>query len=85
MKNLFLISVVIAYVLAFKNMRAQVIAPLGNANFELKFNYIVFTDSYFDNSSNQDDGIYIGIEGYGHIAPNIYLGGEVGQGIKRCL
>ena len=85
MKYLFLISVCIAYVLTPATMQAQVIAPLGKANFEIKFDYIVFTDGYFDNFLNQDDGIYVGIEGYGYIAQNIYLGGEVGQGVNMSL
>ena len=53
-------------------------APLGKGNFALKLDYIVFTDSYFDPGGNQDDGVCVGLEGYGEILPNLYLGGEIG-------
>lgn len=55
-------------------------APLGNGNFAVKLDYIVFTDSYFDRHGNQDDGLYLGLEGYAKITPNLYLGGEIGTG-----
>jgi hypothetical protein len=76
MKKLFLISTVIAFVITSATVHAQVVAPLGQSNFVLKFDYIVFTDGFFDNQGN---GLYIGLEGYGKIASNFYLGGEVGQ------
>ena len=53
-------------------------APLGKGNFAVKLDYIVFTDPHFDRSGNQDDGLYLGLEGYGRISPNVYLGGEIG-------
>ena len=79
MKKLFLISIGIAFVMTSATVQAQVVAPLGKGNFALKFDYIVFTDGFFDNLGNEDDGLYIGLEGYGKIASNFYLGGEVGQ------
>jgi hypothetical protein len=85
MKNLFLISIGIAFVLSSVKIHAQVIAPLGKGNLALKFDYIVFTDGFFDNQGNEDDGLYIGLEGYGKIAPNFYLGGEVGQAANISL
>ena len=85
MKKLFLILIGIALLVASAIVQAQIVAPIGVGNLALKFDYIVFTDSYFDSSFNQDDGIYIGIEGYGKIASNIYLGGEIGQGININL
>lgn len=55
-------------------------APLGKGNVAVKLDYISFTDSYFDATEN--DGVYFGIEGYGRIAPDLYLGGAVGQGVN---
>ena len=66
--------------LAYQPLQAQIVAPLGKGNFALKFDYIAFTDGFFDKLGNQDDGLYIGLEGYGKIASNLYLGGEIGQG-----
>jgi hypothetical protein len=62
--------------------KAETKAPLGKGNFALKFGYIVFTDSQLDKSGNQDDGVYIGLEGYGRIMPNFYIGGEIGQAVN---
>ena len=79
MKKIFLISIGIAFVMISVTVQAQVVVPLGNSNFALKLDYITFTDGYFDNPGNEDDGLYIGLEGYGKITSNIYLGGEIGQ------
>jgi len=57
-------------------------APLGNGNFAVKLDYIVFTDAHFDRGGNQDDGLYLGLEGYGKITSNLYLGGEIGTGFN---
>ena len=80
MKKLFLTAIVITFVLNYGPVQAQVVTPIGKINFALKFDYIIFTDGFFDKLGNEDDGIYIGLEGYGKIAPNFYLGGEIGQG-----
>ena len=80
MKKFFLTAIVIAFVLNSGPVPAQVVTPLGKVNFALKFDYIVFTDGFFDRPGNEDDGIYIGLEGYGKIASDFYLGGEIGQG-----
>ena len=85
MKKLFLISTVIAFVITSATVHAQVVAPLGQGNIALKFDYIVFTDGFFDNLGNEDDGLYIGLEAYGKIASNFYLGGEVGQAANISL
>jgi hypothetical protein len=85
MKKLFLISKVIAIVITSATVHAQVVAPLGQGNIALKFDYIVFTDGFFDNLGNEDDGLYIGLEAYGKIASNFYLGGEVGQAANIAL
>ena len=80
MKKLFLTAIVITFILNSGPIPAQVVTPIGKINFALKFDYIIFTDGFFDKLGNEDDGIYIGLEGYGKIAQNFYLGGEIGQG-----
>ena len=82
MKRLFLISICTVFVMTSAVLHAQERIPLGNSNVSVKLDYIVFTDNHFDNPGNEDDGLYIGIEGYGEILPNLYLGGEIGQGIN---
>lgn len=82
MKRLFLISICTVFVMTSAVLHAQERIPLGNGNVSVKLDYIVFTDNHFDNPGNEDDGLYIGIEGYGKILPNLYLGGEIGQGIN---
>jgi len=82
MKRLFLFSTIIVFIMASTSVYAEERARLGNGNFALKLDYIVFTDGHFDDPGNEDDGLYIGIEGYGEIIPNLYLGGELGQGIN---
>jgi hypothetical protein len=47
--------------------------PLGGGSVALKVDRLQFTDD-----TNKDSGAYIGIEAYGKIAPNLYLGGEIG-------
>lgn len=85
MKKLFLFSTAIAFIITSAIVHAQVIAPFGQGNFALKFDYIVFTDGFFDNRGNQDDGLYIGLEAYAKIASNFYLGGEIGQAANISL
>ena len=82
MKRLFLISICIVFVMTSAALHAQERVPLGNGNVALKLDYIAFTDGYFDKPGNEDDGLYIGLEGYGKIYRNLYLGGEVGQAIN---
>jgi len=81
-KRLFLISICIVFVMTSAALHAQERVPLGKGNVAVKLDYIVFTDGHFDNPGNEDDGLYIGLEGYGQIFPNLYLGGEVGQGFN---
>ncbi|MFB0532241.1 MAG: hypothetical protein ACETVU_01070 [Desulfatiglandales bacterium] len=82
MKRLFLFLIIIFFIIASTSVYAEERARLGNGNFALKLDYIVFTDGHFDDPGNEDDGLYIGIEGYGEITPNLYLGGEVGQAVN---
>lgn len=89
MKRLFLILVCIVFVMTSGAIHAQEAAPLDdakekkfplgkNGNFAVKLDYIRFTDGHFKNSRVEDDGLYIGLEGYARIYPNLYLGAEVG-------
>lgn len=78
MKRWILISITMVFVMASTAGSAAERAPLGKGNFALKLDYIVFTDSHFDRDGNQNDGLYVGLEGYGEILPNLYLGGEIG-------
>jgi len=80
MKRLMLFCLIGAFVVASPVVYAQENAPLGNGNFAVKLDYIAFTDGHFDDVGNENDALYIGIEGYGKITPNLYLGGELGTG-----
>jgi hypothetical protein len=82
MKRLFLISISIVFVMTSAALHAQERVPLGNGNFAVKLDYITFTDDHFDKAGNEDDGFYIGLEGYGRIYGNLYLGGEVGGAVN---
>jgi hypothetical protein len=73
MKRLFLFSLIVAFIIAPTAVYAAEKVPLGIGNLAVKVDYINFTDNLED-----DDGLYIGLEGYGKIIPNLYLGAEVG-------
>jgi len=85
MRRLMLFCLVGAFVMTSTVVFAQEKAPLGKGNFAVKLDYIAFTDDHFDEGGNQDDGLYIGLEGYGEISPNWYLGGEIGNAINIDL
>jgi len=80
MKKLLWFCLIGAFVVESTFVSAQEKAPLGNGNFVLKLDYIAFTDSHFDVAGIANEGSYIGLEGYGKITPNLYLGGEIGVG-----
>jgi hypothetical protein len=80
MKRLFLYSTILVLIIASNAVYAEEKVPLGKSNFALKLDYIQFTDDFW--SDLDDDGLYIGIEGYFEIMPNVYLGGEVGNGVN---
>ena len=81
MKRFLLFSLVVGLVLVFSSAYAEVRgpsrAPLGFGNFALKVDYINFTENDLEDL-DVDTAAYVGIEGYGLIAPNLYLGIEVG-------
>ena len=82
MKRILFFSMCLIIIATSAAVKAETKAPLGKGNFAVKFDYIMFTDSQLDRSGNQDDGVYVGLEGYGQIMPNFYIGGEVGQAIN---
>lgn len=50
---------------------------LGWANFALKADYVVFTSSFWKDNDLENAPL-IGLEGYGSVYRNLYLGGEIG-------
>lgn len=86
MKRVLLISIGIVFVMTCTIVQAQEKLPLGNTNFAVKLDYIVFTHSHFD-PPEEDDGFYLGLEGYKQITqnPNWYLGGEIGSAVNITL
>jgi hypothetical protein len=74
MKKVMLIG---AFLMTSTVVSAQEKAPLGVGNLALKVDYIAFTEDDLEDL-DVDSGLYLGIEGYGEITPNLYLGLEVG-------
>jgi hypothetical protein len=60
---------------------AQEKAPLGVGNLALKVDYIAFTEDDLEDA-DVDSGLYLGIEGFGEVTPNLYLGLEVGYAVN---
>lgn len=77
MKKLLLFLLTFAFIIASTGVYAAQTAPLGSGNIALKLDYIDFTNGDLDDT-DVDTGLYLGLEGYGEIAKNLYLGMEVG-------
>jgi len=77
----FTLSVIIFFLIP-SAVQAQQEAPLGTSNFSFKLDYINFIDNRW---SPDTQGGYMGLEGYWHISPNVYLGGEIGAGSSGTL
>ena len=77
MKKVLLVLLIAVFVVLSTTAFAAEKASLGSGNLAVKFDYISFTADALKNS-DVDTGLYIGLEGYGKIAPNLYLGAEVG-------
>src|SRR4030042_5177293 len=77
MKKLLLFLLTFAFIIASTGVYAAQTAPLGSGNIALKLDYIDFTNGDLDDA-DVDTGVYLGLEGYGEIAKNLYLGMEVG-------
>jgi len=77
MNRVWLMLVSMVLVMTCAAVHAQEKAPLGKGNFAVKVDYIAFTDDHWSDSGD-DEGVYLGLEGYFEVATNWYLGGEVG-------
>lgn len=78
------ISVCILSLIASANAYSQEKLPLGNCHITIKLDYLLFTDNQL-NQLGENDDLYAGFEGYRKVAPNLYLGGEVGQGANVSI
>ena len=77
MKKILLISLMIVFVFASTTLYAAEKYDLGMGNIALKVDYINFTEDAFD-EIDLENGVYVGLEGYYAIYPNLYLGLEAG-------
>jgi hypothetical protein len=78
MRKLSLLLLFITFVLVSSTVYGvEKKAALGAGNIALKFDYIKFTDDGLKDVDT-DAGLYVGLEGYGKIVPNLYIGGELG-------
>lgn len=76
MKKFLLVSLVFVFILAATTVQAQQYV-LGNSNVALKVDYFAFTEDVFGDV-DLDEGVYVGLEGYYGVMPELYLGMEVG-------
>lgn len=83
MKRVVFMSLAVVFAMTCATAQAQEKLPLGNTNFAVKLDYIVFTHGHFD-PPEEDDGLYLGLEGYKQITqnPKWYLGGEIGSAVN---
>jgi len=77
MKKVLLFALMVAIVLTATSVFATEKYVLGNSNVALKVDYINFTEDAFD-EVDLESGVYVGLEGYYGIMPNLYLGLEAG-------
>jgi hypothetical protein len=77
MKKLFLFALVVSFVLLSATVFAAEKASLGAGSVALKLDYISFTESEFEDA-DIDAGYYVGLEAYGEVSPNLYVGLEAG-------
>jgi hypothetical protein len=84
MKKIMLLCIIGAFLMTSTVISAQENqkkAPLGVGNLALKVDYISFTEDDLEDA-DVDSGLYLGIEGFGEVAPNLYLGLEVGYAVN---
>jgi hypothetical protein len=77
MKKVALLCLVGVFMMTCTVVCAQEKAPLGAGNLALKVDYISFTEDDLEDL-DVDSGLYLGLEGFGEVTPNLYLGLEVG-------
>lgn len=77
MKRLCLFSLITVFVLATTSLYAAERLPLGNGELAVKVDYINFPKSDIKDL-DLDQGVYVGLEAYGKMAPHLFLGVESG-------
>jgi len=77
MKKFLFMLLIVAFVCTSSTVYADEKAPLGEGNLAVKLDWINFTDSDLEDV-DVDSGFYIGLEGYGLVSQNLYLGLEAG-------
>jgi len=77
MKKVLFLSLLVLFVFASTSVYAAEKYDLGMGNVALKVDYINFTDDAFE-EIDLENGVYVGLEGYAAIYPNLYLGLEAG-------
>jgi opacity protein-like surface antigen len=82
MRKIFLLSVLIVFVFASTTLYAAEKYSLGMGHVALKVDYINFTEDAFD-TIDLENGVYVGLEGYYAIVPNLYLGLESGWAVSK--
>jgi len=69
-RSCFFLALLIALAMPVR-LQAQDTAPLGSVDIAAKVGYAAFSEGVED-----DAGIYLGVEGYGNVAPHVYVGAE---------
>ena len=77
MKKAVLLFLMLALVFVSTSVYAAEKYSLGMGNVALKVDYLNFTEDIFDDIE-LDNGVYVGLEGYYAVYPNLYLGLEGG-------
>ena len=77
MKKILLAALTIVCIFASASADAADKYALGDMNVALKVDYFAFTEDVFGDV-DLDEGVYVGLEGYYGVMPDLYLGLEVG-------
>jgi hypothetical protein len=77
MRKFLFMLLIVAFVCTASTVYAAQKAPLGTGNLAVKLDWIKFTDSVLKDA-DVNSGFYFGLEGYGMMSPNWYLGLEAG-------
>jgi len=77
MKRIFIISLMIFVIFSATSVFAAEKYALGMSNLALKVDYINFTGDVF-NKIDMKDTVYLGLEEYIALTPNLYIGVEAG-------
>jgi hypothetical protein len=72
MRGSFVLQAAVLLMGAPAALPAQDPAPLGRIDLGIKLGYVVFSQGV-----TEDDGLYLGLSGYGRVAANVYVGAEV--------